>query len=79
MAGKLIESLRDFPAVEQLVQSPSLASAVSALPRPVAVDVIREVIADQKRRFKKETTGITTAALDRALRPSKPGPRVLPG
>jgi L-seryl-tRNA(Ser) seleniumtransferase len=67
MAGKIIERLRDFPAVEQLVQSPALADAVSALPRPVAVDVIREVIAEQKKRFRKEKDGIATSALDRAL------------
>ncbi|MEW6413382.1 MAG: L-seryl-tRNA(Sec) selenium transferase [Candidatus Zixiibacteriota bacterium] len=53
MAKKVIKQLRDFPAVEQLLQSSRLRSSVASLPRPVAADIIKEVVAGMKESFKK--------------------------
>ena len=55
MAENMIEKLRDFPAVEELLQHQELKKYVSAIPQPAAVSVIREIIAEQKKIFKKET------------------------
>jgi L-seryl-tRNA(Ser) seleniumtransferase len=49
MAGKLIKTRRDFPAVEILLQAPELKDALQAIPRPVATVIIREVVAELKK------------------------------
>jgi len=49
----MIKMLRDFPAVEELLQHQELKKYVSAIPQPAAVSVIREVVATQKVAFKK--------------------------
>ena len=67
MAGKVIDKLRDFPSVEQLVQSPKLATAVSLIPRPVATEVIREVVAEQKQRFRDGRGPKTLTELEKAI------------
>lgn len=53
MAERLITQLRDFPSVEELVNAPEIADAMSALPRPVAVEVVRKAVADAKAAFQK--------------------------
>ncbi|MCD6249200.1 MAG: L-seryl-tRNA(Sec) selenium transferase [candidate division Zixibacteria bacterium] len=49
MAEELIKTRRDFPAVETLLRASELKSALGSLPRPVAVAVVREVVAALKK------------------------------
>ena len=55
MADKVIRQLRDFPSVEELLQEKRLAQAISAVPRPIAANMVREVIADCKKSFGSKT------------------------
>lgn len=52
MAGKLIRQLRDFPSVEEVLQSKELAPRVETIPRPVAAEVVKAAIADLKEKFR---------------------------
>lgn len=63
MAKKLITKPRDFPSVEELLQHRTLKKFVSALPRPVAVELIREVVAQNKVKLKKGLPSISEASL----------------
>lgn len=54
MAQKIIKQLRDFPSVEELLQSKQLSADISALPRPLAAEVVRQVVAEHKDRLKRE-------------------------
>jgi len=58
MAHKVIRTPRDFPAVETLLQSDELASALAEVPRPIAADIIKGVVAEHKQQLgkKKELT-----------------------
>ena len=49
----MIEKLRDFPAVEELLQHKELTLAVAAIPRPAAADVIKAIVANAKTRLQK--------------------------
>jgi L-seryl-tRNA(Ser) seleniumtransferase len=53
MAERIIAQLRDFPSVEELVSAPELAGPIASLPRPVAVEVMRKVIAETKATFQE--------------------------
>lgn len=53
MAERLITQLRDFPSVEELLNAPELSGSIAALPRPVAVEVVRATVADAKKAFQK--------------------------
>jgi len=57
MDPKRAALLRQLPQVDDLLRHPQLASAVAALPRSLAVAVVRRVLADQRHR-------ITTAPAD---------------
>ncbi len=59
----MIEKLRDFPAVEELLQNPELRDFVSAIPQPAAVSVIRSIISLQKDKFKKESKPLSKKKL----------------
>lgn len=59
MAGKPITALRDFPSVEEIMQSSSLADVLSVVPRPVAVVVVRGVIAARKESFRADRKPLT--------------------
>lgn len=59
MADKRIKQLRDFPSVEQLLQSKKLASAISSIPRPLVSEIVKQVIADLKKSFKAGQTNVT--------------------
>jgi len=52
MAEKLIKQLRDFPSVEEVLQSSRLASRIVAIPRPMAAEIVKGVIADLKKDFR---------------------------
>lgn len=51
MAEKIIRAPRDFPAVEVLLQSEELAHDLSAIPRPVASEIVKEVVAKLKQQL----------------------------
>ena len=59
MASKVIKQLRDFPSVEELLQSKKLADEVLSVPRPVAAEVVKQVVADMKKNFKSEKKPVT--------------------
>lgn len=67
MAKDQIATLRDFPAVEELLQEPRLFDAIAALPRPVAADIVRDEIAKLKSEFKAKKTTLTVAALVQSI------------
>lgn len=52
MAKKIIEKLRDFPSVEELLQSKQLAAYIKQLPRPLVSLIVKEVVASLKKEFK---------------------------
>ncbi len=49
MAKEVISQPRDFPSVEELLQDERLASAIALVPRPAAVQIVRDVTADCKK------------------------------
>ncbi|MFH1374306.1 MAG: L-seryl-tRNA(Sec) selenium transferase [bacterium] len=61
MARNVIKKLREFPAVEELLQHRQLRSGVEAIPRPLAVQIVREVVARHKEmlRRKSETVSLS--------------------
>ena len=59
MAKDLISSLRDFPSVEELLQLPQLQPAISALPRPVASEVVKRQVAEAKDALKSSGKTLT--------------------
>ncbi len=63
MARREIRTLRDFPAVETLLRSPELAEAVALVPRPIAADVVRKAVAEQKKRLRDSAEPLTYASL----------------
>ncbi|MDH4157750.1 MAG: L-seryl-tRNA(Sec) selenium transferase, partial [candidate division Zixibacteria bacterium] len=63
MADEVIRQLRDFPAVEELLQDEQLSDAVGSIPRPVASELIKAVIADNKAAFRQKAREITLASL----------------
>ena len=67
MAEKLITRLREFPAVEELLQRASLAATVSLVPRPHAAAIVKEVIAEAKNSLKTKKAKITEASLERDI------------
>ena len=67
MAEKEIKQLRDFPAVEQLLQSDSIAAAVSTVPRPLATEAVKQVIAEFKVAFKKKRGSVMLDDITRAI------------
>lgn len=67
MAEKMISEPRDFPAVEELLQIPELAENVSALPRPVATEVIRDSVASSKTRLQTSSKPLSWSAFLQTL------------
>jgi len=67
MAQKEIKTLRDFPAVEELLQSQKLSISIDGLPKQLATEIIREVIGDLKVQLKLNRRTISQAALIDAL------------
>jgi len=59
MARTQIKTPRDFPSVEELLQTSALRKAVAVLPRPVVSDLVKEVIASFKDELKSGATDIT--------------------
>ncbi|MDH3891104.1 MAG: L-seryl-tRNA(Sec) selenium transferase [candidate division Zixibacteria bacterium] len=67
MAEKLITKLRDFPAVEELLQRTSLAATIVLVPRPLAAALVKEVIAQAKASLKTKKVKITEASIERDI------------
>ncbi len=63
MAEKIIHTLRDFPAVETLLQSPDLEEALSRIPRPVGAEIIKAVVAEQKQQFRADKVEVTHSSV----------------
>jgi len=63
MAEEVILHLRDFPAVEELLQTPQLQPAITALPRPIAADVVKRLVAEAKDTLKSSGKTLTRAEL----------------
>ncbi|HOP07278.1 MAG TPA: L-seryl-tRNA(Sec) selenium transferase [candidate division Zixibacteria bacterium] len=52
MAKTEIKKLRDFPAIEELLQSPALQTAISEVPRPIAAEIVKQETAAAKEQVK---------------------------
>jgi len=63
MSAKAFTRLRDFPSVEELLVHPDLDEAVGCIPRPVATEVVRDVVAAAKKRFADGDGAISVASL----------------
>ncbi|MFZ1685677.1 MAG: L-seryl-tRNA(Sec) selenium transferase, partial [Candidatus Zixiibacteriota bacterium] len=63
MADQTIKELRDFPSIEELVQSPELKKGVEQLPRPIAVLAIQQTVDELKERFKATASPISRKQL----------------
>lgn len=68
MAGKLIQTRRDFPAVETLLQARELATAMVDVPRPLAAAIVKEVVADLKKKFGGDSKPLTLTSLIARIR-----------
>ena len=68
MAEKIILTPRDFPAVETLLQSEELTEDLSKIPRPVGADIIKTVVAEQKRRLGEGGKTFTLSSLLEAIK-----------
>ncbi len=64
MAKKVIRQPRDFPSVEELLQENSIAKQVSSVPRPLAAQLIKEVVAKNKEKLKHRAR---TISMDKLL------------
>ena len=67
MADQEIKKLSDFPAVEKLLQSKSLARQIKKLPRPVATSIVQAAIRQAKQKFKTKRTVLTQAELNKTI------------
>ena len=63
MAKEVIKTPRDFPSVEELLQSGRLADDIAALPRPVAAEVVKGVVASLKKELADKQEPIKHATL----------------
>ncbi len=59
MAENVITKPRDFPAVEELLQSDDLKRQIGVIPRPVAASIVKSAVAEAKRKLKKNDSPIT--------------------
>ncbi|MCX6835290.1 MAG: L-seryl-tRNA(Sec) selenium transferase [candidate division Zixibacteria bacterium] len=68
MAEKIIRTPRDFPAVEVLLQSEELAHDLSAIPRPIASEIVKEVVAELKQQLSVTAKSTSHDSLIGAIR-----------
>lgn len=54
MSKKAIETRRDFPAVEELLQSKKLKKDIDLIPKPLASEIVKRVIAEKKKGFESK-------------------------
>lgn len=67
MAKEVIKTARDFPSVELLVTDRRLAKVIGLVPRPVAVRLVRESVAAQKKLLKETGESLSVASLLKAI------------
>ena len=67
MAQKEIKTLRDFPAVEELLQSAELSSSLNGLPRQLAVQIIRNTVVTLKLDLKSAKKPISRADIIKSV------------
>jgi len=67
MAEKVIRQLRDFPSVEEVLQSKKLAPWVEVIPRPVVAEIVKAVIADLKGQFRSSKKPIPLSDVTRNI------------
>ena len=63
MAPEIIKQLRDFPAIEELLQREDFAPLIGVLPRPIAADVIKSTVEHSKQCLKASSEPILLSAL----------------
>lgn len=51
MAGVMIKEMRDFPSVEELLQSKELSDALARIPKPVGAEMVKSAMAAAKKKF----------------------------
>ncbi len=56
MAKSTITQLRDFPSVEELLQTKKISALSKQLPRPIVAQIVKDVIAQSKKDFKTNKT-----------------------
>ncbi len=59
----MIRQPRDFPSIEELLQHDELMPLIDALPRPIAAEVIKSVVASRKQGLKESAEPITVQSL----------------
>ncbi|MFZ5980589.1 MAG: L-seryl-tRNA(Sec) selenium transferase [Candidatus Zixiibacteriota bacterium] len=63
-----IKKPRDFPAIEEILQDDRLRAAVAAVPRPLAAEIIKDVVAAFKEKLGQAPEGIKLTDLIDAVR-----------
>lgn len=63
MAKKVIKTPRDFPSVEELLQEKTLTEQISSVPRPLAAQLVREVVAQSKEKLNQSSQTISIEKL----------------
>jgi len=63
-----ITRLRDFPSVEELLQDKTLAEFIALVPRPVAADIVKEIVAAGKKKLQKSGTALKSGVLTEEIR-----------
>ncbi|MDD3731344.1 MAG: hypothetical protein PHU88_03100, partial [candidate division Zixibacteria bacterium] len=58
-----ITSPRDFPAVEEILQDKTLAPYIALVPRPVAADTVKRIVAAAKSNLSEKTGSVTRTSL----------------
>ncbi len=61
MAKEVITQPRDFPSVEELLQDDRLAATIALVPRPAAAQIVKDVIAQCKKRLIERKTPLKFA------------------
>ncbi|MBN1212920.1 MAG: L-seryl-tRNA(Sec) selenium transferase [candidate division Zixibacteria bacterium] len=65
-----ITKLRDFPAVEELLQDKTLAGFIALVPRPIAADIVKDIVAAAKKKLQKSGATLKSDVLRDEIRNS---------
>lgn len=68
MAERLISNLRDFPSIEELLQDRRLSPVMTDLPRPIASEIIKQVVAETKAKFKRQKSSLKRSGLIKQIK-----------
>lgn len=64
MATDKIKEFRDFPSVEELLQHKNIQKSIESLPRPIVSEIVKNVIAQGKKDFKKGVPVSVTSLIE---------------